>query len=50
MSHLWAEPHTVQLAIRVGTAAHEILEYVTEVDADLIMMTTHARKEPLPFG
>ncbi len=44
VSRLWAERHTVQLAIRVGGAADEILEYVTEVDADLIMMTTHARE------
>lgn len=43
VSQLRAQGHTVEFAIRVGMPAEEILEYVKEVDADLIMMTTHAR-------
>ena len=43
VNELRAEGHTVQFTIRVGMPAQEILEYAAEVDADLIMMTTHAR-------
>lgn len=43
VSQLRAQGHTVQFAIRVGMPAEEILKYTKEVDADLIMMTTHAR-------
>jgi len=43
VNELRRQGHTVQFAIRVGMPAQEILEYTKEVDADLIMMTTHAR-------
>ncbi len=43
VGQLREQGHTVQFAIRVGMPAEEILEYTKEVDADLIMMTTHAR-------
>lgn len=44
VNELRAEGNTVQFAIRVGMPAEEILEYAAEVEADLVMMTTHARE------
>ncbi|MGB0388641.1 MAG: universal stress protein [Ardenticatenaceae bacterium] len=41
---LRAEGNTVQFALRVGIPAQEILDYAAEVDADMIMMTSHVRE------
>lgn len=40
---LHQQGHTVQFAIRVGIPAEEILEYAKEVEADMIMMTSHVK-------
>ncbi len=45
VSDLHAYGNNVSFAIKIGPPAIKIIEYAAEIDADLIMMTTHARKK-----